>query len=139
MSNQELSSHGFKFISTDSNYGVASFYRTDECTLKPIKMILKPGQFFIFHPSALHASFDLTEEHWKSKKHEKRGLTRLWERVARKISLPKSRRVAFAMRITVPEVTVLPKAFQGTLPRIDKCVLLKGEDNIGVNELGSWG
>jgi hypothetical protein len=47
-------------------------------------------------------------------------------------------RIAMGMRITVPSVKVLPFAFADTLPKVHRCVLLRGNNSPDLNELLPW-
>ena len=47
-------------------------------------------------------------------------------------------RIAMGMRVTVPGVKVLPLAFADTLPKRHGCVMLRGSNLPGVNELLPW-
>ncbi|WP_162040051.1 phytanoyl-CoA dioxygenase family protein [Gloeothece citriformis] len=144
MNSSELNEAGL-YLEENCQLNIPQYYRSFKSSIKPVKMILEPGEFFIFHPSTLHASFDRRKEHCKAPKTVNQGsflpVGRLWNRtvgVFNSLNFQSSPRLGVAMRITVPEVKVLPTAFEKTLPRIDKCVLLHGSNENGVNELDSW-
>lgn len=76
------------------------------------RMLLKPGEFFIFNEALVHASSENPD--------------------------PSRSRIAMGMRITVPSVKVLPLAFADTLPKVHRCVRLRGHDFANLNELSPW-
>lgn len=118
------------------SYGAPNYFPSSAFSIEPVKMVLKPGQYFVFHPSIMHGSFGRIKEPYQAD-NDKAGFTR-WKPHISNFCLPYPGRLAFAIRITVPSVRVLPAAFKETLPRIDKCVLLSGSNNGGVNELANW-
>lgn len=138
MKQAELREIGFQMQEgTDKDsYGAPNYFPTDSCSIEPVKMLLKPGQYFLFHPSLLHASLGRTKDSFNTES-ERNGFTR-WGPHRSNFCLPYAGRLAMALRITVPSVKVFPAAFKETLPRIDKCVLLSGSNDNGVNELGNW-
>lgn len=73
---------------------------------------LKPGEFFIFDEALVHASSESPN--------------------------PSRSRVAMGMRVTVPSVRVRPEAFADTLPKVHRCVMLRGDNRPGLNELLPW-
>ena len=74
------------------------------------KMILAPGQFFIFDSRLIHRTCCLADA---------------------------DPRVAFVLRLTTPAVRVRPEAF-GEMPKAHhSAVLLSGEDRYRLNQLGS--
>jgi ectoine hydroxylase-related dioxygenase (phytanoyl-CoA dioxygenase family) len=75
-------------------------------------MPLKPGEFFIFNEALVHASSEIPK--------------------------PSRARIAMGMRVTVPSVKVLPLAFADTLPKVHRCVMLRGDNRPGLNELLPW-
>ena len=72
---------------------------------------MKPGEFVIFDEALLHAS---------------------------SVAERASQRVGLAVRVTVPQVRVLPEAFVESLPLVHRCALLRGENASGLNELCAW-
>lgn len=76
------------------------------------RMLLKPGEFFLFNEALAHASSESPN--------------------------PSRSRVAMGMRITVPSVRVLPFAFADTLPKVHRCALLRGNNVPNLNELLPW-
>ena len=42
------------------------------------------------------------------------------------------------MRVTVPQVRVLPEAFVESLPLVYRCALLRGENAGGLNKHSAW-
>lgn len=72
---------------------------------------MKPGDLVIFDEALLHAST-------------------VAERAARQIS--------FTVRVTVSGVRVLPEAFAESLSLVHRCVLLRGKNVGGLNDLSPW-
>lgn len=126
-----------KIEGTDKDvYGAPNYTRSSALAIEPVKMLLKPGQYFLLHPSIVHASSGRTTESANADNNNT-GFTR-WKPQFSNFSLPYSGRLALGIRITIPSVRVFSAAFKETLPRIDKCVLLSGSNQNGVNELGNW-
>jgi ectoine hydroxylase-related dioxygenase (phytanoyl-CoA dioxygenase family) len=113
LTKETLPKAGFHYIEgTDAGaYGAPAYWRDPSVSAEIVKMTLRPGEFFIFHPSTLHGSYDLTHPRRQPK-----------PVVGNPDTLP---RVGLAIRITVPGNEVLPAAFAETLPRPDHCVVLK--------------
>lgn len=116
MTFEELAEQGFSFIpgSEKGSYGTPGFWRHPEYSLNKIKMVLRAGEFFVFHPRLLHASYDLT-----APPSTPPGMSSSAMAKAQLFT-----RVGFALRITVPENKVLPAAFAETISRGDKPVKL---------------
>jgi ectoine hydroxylase-related dioxygenase (phytanoyl-CoA dioxygenase family) len=112
MTIEELADEGFNFIpGTDKGaYGAPNFWRDPSRSLNITRMLLRPGEFFVFHPRLIHASHDLTAPANDPRK------APLFP-----AALPPPR-VGFGLRITVPENEVLPAAFAETITRGDHCV-----------------
>jgi hypothetical protein len=113
MTQAELASAGFHAIpGTEENLGGTNFWRDPAASAPIVKMTLHPGEFFIFHPRLLHASYDLT------------GLPD-----GPSASLAPQRettpRVGLTLRVTVPNNEVFPAAFAETRERGDYCVPLR--------------
>jgi chlorinating enzyme len=159
----QLIEYGFHAFenSTQNILGVPHYFRQMDSIIKPVKMLLKPGQYFIFHPSILHASDDFRARSILLGK-IKYGFNPLRHRLSEKLGIAETRRqflkslnllkpkqqsletyspagpvrIAFTMRVTSPGITVLPAAFRGFTQ--GKCVLLSGVDDYNLNELAPW-
>ena len=92
-------------------YGTPRFAPVDDRSLPLEPIVMKPGEFVIFDEALLHASS-------------------VGERAFRRIGL--------AVRVTVPQVRVLPEAFVESLPLVHRCALLRGSNAGGLNELSAW-
>lgn len=106
---EELAEAGFHFIADTKGYGAPNFWREADKPVGMVRMMLKPGEFFIFHPRLLHASRDLISPQ---------------EETPPVPTSPLPPRVGFAIRLTVPDNEVLPAAFAETASRGDHCVRL---------------
>lgn len=96
-------------------YGNFGFWRSPEYPLEVVRMVLRPGEYFIFHPRLIHGSHDATSlpkgpDNIPSIQGSNRALTP---------------RVGFGLRVTVPGNKVLPAAFAETIARGDHCVKLQ--------------
>jgi hypothetical protein len=103
------------------------------------KMTLKPGEFFIFHPKLAHTSQNILVKGY----HQviSRKTQQFFSRVGNALGsnpLPGWLRIGMAIRITVPSNRVLPAAFPAAFGVGHKCILLRGEERVGVNEMGQW-
>jgi hypothetical protein len=113
MTQAELASAGFHAIAgTEKNLGGTNFWRDPAGDAPIVKMTLRPGEFFIFHPRLLHASYDLTES----------PDGQPTSPAARREAMP---RVGLTLRVTVPHNEVFPAAFAETRERGDRCVPLR--------------
>jgi NAD(P)-dependent dehydrogenase (short-subunit alcohol dehydrogenase family) len=92
-------------------YGTPRFHPIDHRSLPLERIVMKPGQFVIFDEALLHAS---------------------------SVAERASQRIGLAVRVTVPQVRVLPEAFVESLPLVYRCALLRGENAGGLNELSAW-
>jgi hypothetical protein len=119
LSREELLCSGFNFIQgTDQDaYGAPNFWRDPDSAIHPVKMVLRPGEFFAFHPLLMHCSLDLT---WSPEGQ------RPPDKLAADGEQVTPTRVGIGLRVTVPGNEVLPAAFAETLPRPDHCVTFAG-------------
>jgi chlorinating enzyme len=92
-------------------YGTPRFHPVDPGRLPLEPIVMKPGEFVIFDEALLHAS---------------------------SIAERASKRIGLAVRVTVPQVRVLPEAFVESLPLVHRCALLRGNNASGLNELSAW-
>ncbi|MGK7908744.1 MAG: phytanoyl-CoA dioxygenase family protein [Synechococcus sp.] len=126
-SESELERNGLFKKSEKSAYGTFQYQRDPDKKVNIVPILLQPGEFIVFHPNLIHAPND-----FPLKKSIKRKAFSAIGR-AKKFLMKKSRqkannstaRLAFGMRITTSDNKVYPKAFQQTLPRVDKCVPLR--------------
>jgi chlorinating enzyme len=136
-SHETMTDEGFEHITqgnVEARLGTPRYRRTPGRAPEPVRIMLKPGQFIVFHPSLMHGSLDNLNV--------RAGKPSLMQRVKNKLTTPQEStateggpdRLAFGIRATVPENKVLPAAFAETLPRTDKCIILHGENLSGVNE-----
>jgi hypothetical protein len=159
----KLSDYGFHAFenSAQNILGVPHYFRHTNSVIKPVKMLLKPGQYFIFHPSILHASDDYKARSvlfgkvkygfnpFRHRLSEKLGIAETRRQLSKSLNGSKLKpqnsttsqhadpvRIAFTMRVTSPNITVLPAAFRGFTK--GKCVLLSGADHYNLNELAPW-
>lgn len=109
MDRSQLAELGFNHIEgSDQNaYGAPNFWRTPTETTPLRKMILKPGEFFVFHPMLLHASFDLTTPPNAFVATRTPG---------------SARRIGLGIRVAARENAVYPAAFGETASRGDHAV-----------------
>jgi chlorinating enzyme len=96
----------------DGGYGTPQFHPLDHRPRPLERIVMKPGEFVIFHQALLHKSWSVAEQ--------------------------PSKRIALALRVTVPEVRVLPGAFAESLPLVHRCALLRGKNTNGLNDLSDW-
>jgi NAD(P)-dependent dehydrogenase (short-subunit alcohol dehydrogenase family) len=101
----------FEEWSEGGAYGTPRFHPVDPGRLPLDPIVMKPGEFVIFDEALLHAS---------------------------SVAERASRRIGLAVRVTVPQVRVLPEAFVESLPLVHRCALLRGNNAGGLNELSSW-
>jgi len=92
-------------------YGTPRFHPVDPGRLPLEPIVMKPGEFVIFDEALLHAS---------------------------SIAERASKRIGLAVRVTVPQVRVLPEAFVESVPLVHRCALLRGNNDSGLNELSAW-
>lgn len=114
LSREELcANYGLEFQegSEGGAYGTPRFHPVDHRRLPLERIVMKPGEVVIFDESLLHAS---------------------------SVAERASQRLALAVRVTVPGVRVMPEAFAESLPLIHRCVLLRGKNAGGLNELAAW-
>jgi hypothetical protein len=134
---ETMEDEGFEHIeqgAVEARLGTPRYRRIPGRAPEPVRILLKPGEFIVFHPSLMHGSADNLNV--------MPGKPSLLQRIKNKLTssphpqatAPGPDRLAFGIRATVPENKVLPPAFAETLPRVDKCVLLHGENLCGVNE-----
>jgi ectoine hydroxylase-related dioxygenase (phytanoyl-CoA dioxygenase family) len=115
MTNDQIcSAHGLALVrGRESNLqGSPQFAGAPKRSEAVKRMPLKPGEFFIFNEALAHASSEASN--------------------------PSRSRIAMGMRVTVPSVRVLPLAFSDTLPKVHRCVMLRGQNHPGLNELLPW-
>jgi len=101
----------FQEWSAGGTYGTPRFVPVDGRSLPFERIVMKPGEFVIFDKALLHAS---------------------------SIAEQAPQRIGLAVRVTVPQVRVLPEAFVESLPLVYRCALLRGENVGGLNELSAW-
>lgn len=137
---ENMGKHGFLLVPGSKEYpelGTPRYFRVDSESTAPVRMMLEPGQFVLFHPSLMHGSKD----NLRVRRASLRKLRiRLRERARqfRANRRGKKSRLALGLRATVPQNKTLPAAFSETLPRIDKCVMLHGSNNEGENDIADW-
>lgn len=137
---ETMASHGFEHMQhndVEARLGTPRYRRIPERAPEPVRVMLKPGEFILFHPSLMHGSADNLTSSPKKRSIAARIRNRLIRSWQRADSGPGTERIAFGIRATVPKNKVLPPAFAETLPRVDKCVLLTGA-NRGENEIMDW-
>jgi len=132
---------GFEHIeqgNVEERLGTPRYRRIAGRAPEPVRVLLKPGEFIVFHPSLMHGSSDNLNAYPPKPSLLKRLKNKLpgSGRPGTNISGPD--RLAFGIRATVPENKVLPPAFAETFPRVDKCVLLSGSKTSDVNETVDW-
>lgn len=128
-SESELESNGLYQIegSEKSIYGTPQFRRDPDKKVNIVPILLQPGEFIVFHPSLIHAPNDFPlKKSIKRKAFSAIGRANkyLMKKASQKAN-NSTARLAFGMRITTSDVKVYPKAFQQTLPRVDRCVPLR--------------
>ncbi len=114
LSRDELcATYGLEFQEWSSGgaYGTPRFHPVDHRSLPLERIVMKPGEFVIFDEGLLHAS---------------------------SVAERASQRIGLAVRVTIPQVRVLPEAFVESLPLVYRCALLRGENAGGLNELSAW-
>lgn len=108
--------HGTRVFGLEVNPGAAAYGNTRfvQTGAPPPehKMILKRGEFFIFHPMMIH-------------------------RTCYSENPSNSPRLALALRVVPPDVRVLPAAFS-EVPSRRGVVVLAGEDVHGFSQLANW-
>jgi non-heme Fe2+,alpha-ketoglutarate-dependent halogenase len=127
LSRDELHRRGFNFMqgTDEDGYGAPNFWRSPASPNHPVKMVLKPGEFFAFHPLLMHGSLDATRPP-EAEPPREGILQRLGKRLASLGTKPVPPRVGMGLRVTVPGNDVLPAAFAETLPRPDRCIAFAG-------------
>ncbi len=123
LSRDELLGQGFNFMqgTDEDGYGAPNYWRTPASPNHPVKMVLRPGEFFAFHPLLMHGSVDATRP--PDVQPAREGMAqRLRKRLAGLGAKAPPPRVGMGLRVTVPGNDVLPAAFAETLPRRDRCV-----------------
>jgi hypothetical protein len=129
MDRAELARQGFHFLQgTDEDaYGAPNYWRDASRPTNDLKMTLRPGEFFVFHPGLVHASKDMTGLPLAPRPPSL--MSDLARRVSRRlvrardiVSMP---RLAFGLRLTVAENEIFPTAFAQTLPRPDHAVMIE--------------
>jgi hypothetical protein len=125
-----IAESGFNFIdgTDEDGYGAPNYWRQAKSNLEVVKMMLKPGEFFVFHPMLLHASLDVTSPPPTPPP----SLSTRPLRNARKLARgaqPRADlradgypRIGFALRIAGPHNEVFKAAFAETVKRGDHCV-----------------
>ncbi len=117
MTHAELAGQGFHVIpGTDNNLGGTNFWRDPTGSAHLVKMVLRPGEFFIFHPRLLHASYDLV------------GPPDV-DSATGSPQLEAIPRIGLTLRVTVRQNEVFPAAFADTQARGDHCVPLREPQN----------
>ena len=126
MSRDELQRRGFNFMqgTDEDGYGAPNYWRTPASPNHPVKMVLRAGEFFAFHPLLMHGSVDATRPPEAQQRDGVVGL--LWKRLAGLGTKAPVKRVGMGLRVTVPGNDVLPAAFAETLPRPDRVVAFAG-------------
>jgi len=139
-SKDSMEAEGFRHFEhgqVEQKLGTPRYRRVIGNSPEPVQLILKPGEFIVFHPSLMHGSADfLTGPRPKPSL-----LTRVKNRLTgsrQRNEAPAPNRLAFGLRATVPDNRVLPAAFAETLPREDHCVVLHGDNTTGLNETPDW-
>jgi hypothetical protein len=129
-----IANAGFTLIDgTDRDaYGAPNYWRNAGSKLEAVRMILKPGEFFVFHPLLLHASLDVTTP--PSPRLTPPGPPARTLRKAQGVVRGASSceydypRIGFALRITVSQNEVFEGAFAETAERGDYCVPMPARD-----------
>ena len=122
------SKYGLEMLkSSDSGtYGVPFFRLNTPIQKYFYKILLNPGEFFIFHPRLVHTSQRNSDSlgYQQIQDTTKRFLTASSIIIGQ---IPPSEwlRVGLGIRFTTPNVKVFPAAFAETQPRNDRCVLIK--------------
>jgi ectoine hydroxylase-related dioxygenase (phytanoyl-CoA dioxygenase family) len=104
-------SFGLKLKSEVTAYGNQRFIEVGKPAAR--NMLLKPGEFFLFASGLIHRTTYSPE-------------------------VGREPRLAIALRITTPDVRVRPEAFAELPAANHRAVLLSGEDNYRLNQLGRW-
>jgi NAD(P)-dependent dehydrogenase (short-subunit alcohol dehydrogenase family) len=106
--------HGLELMpgSDGGEYGTPGYVTVGSRGRLPLfRVVMEPGQCVIFDESLLHCSSVADEA---------------------------SPRMALAVRVTVPNVHVLPAAFAETQPLRHTCALLRGKNRPALNALAAW-
>jgi len=96
-----------------NDYGNTRFENSELGDHVARRMLLEPGEFFVFHDKLVHASSENP-------------------------SPDGSVRIALGIRVTVPEVHVLPAAFSEVPNGEQRCVMLRGIDGLQLNVYDAW-
>jgi ectoine hydroxylase-related dioxygenase (phytanoyl-CoA dioxygenase family) len=104
---------GLKAVGDVTGYGNARFVQDEYRPIPERQMILKRGEFFIFHPNLIH-------------------------RTCFCVSGNSGSRVALALRLTTPEVRVRPEAFSEVSTSCQTVLVLAGQDDHGLNTIDQW-
>ncbi|WP_017324665.1 phytanoyl-CoA dioxygenase family protein [Synechococcus sp. PCC 7336] len=151
----ELKQKGFTLIpgTEKDSYGTPHFEREPQIEINKVPILLQPGEFIVFHPQLMHGSIDRkasNHSHEMSQRFKKTSpISKALHKLSRAMESwndrphsekknPSTVRLALGMRVTTPEVEVYPKAFQQTLPRVDKCVPLTGETKKYEDEIKNY-
>lgn len=134
---EELAQRGFA-MRAGSDGGAYGAPNWDIPTgVETLDMLMKAGQFYVFHPRLLHAS---VRARWSNGARERALVPRLAQRVQAASEVLSGKglvRYSIALRIATPDTEVLPSAFVES-PTRAASVLLAGIDAAGVNTLGTW-
>ncbi|MEB3272428.1 MAG: phytanoyl-CoA dioxygenase family protein [Prochlorothrix sp.] len=130
----------------DNHEKAPMYLARDDSPIRGVhKVILKPGDFIIFHPNIVHTSKNLTMAAAELKGRPREGFAESYKTHMNKahflssvasgsLTPPPWLRVAMAVRIIPPEVKVELEAMARTKGR-DRCALLQGVNEPAVNEL----
>ena len=122
MSDEELDREGFiaEPFGMTAVYGAPTYRRDPTKPAKWKPMILRPGEFFVFHPNLVHGSIDnICAETGTG------GRAPVIRRLTGRLRRKKIRH-AIVFRIASAKTQVYPAAFEEVEGRDDGCVLLSG-------------
>jgi ectoine hydroxylase-related dioxygenase (phytanoyl-CoA dioxygenase family) len=138
---ENMEREGFEHIeqgNVEKRLGTPRYRRIPGRAPEPVKVLLKPGEFIVFHPSLMHGSADNINVAPQPASLLKRIRKKLFRPAPTPATPAQPDRLAFGIRATVPGNKVLAAAFAETLPRVDNCVLLCGEKTSDVNSTVDW-
>lgn len=138
LSSEELQNKYGLLMSKQGGLGVPRSFCEGENLGTLHKMLLSPGEFFIFHPSLLHTSKSLSKKKTKKIFSFGKKVLSVCRTSIGLTPLPESLRIGLGLRIASTNVRILPAAFSEYKYRNDKCVILSGTNEPHLNEIGDW-